>query len=140
MSISNVSASSIAAQQLNATQNPWQQGRQDFASLAAALQSGDLQGAQSAFADLQSILGAQSASSATASTTPAQNSISSDFSALKAALAANDLQSSQSAFQKLMQDLRGHRHGHGHHQAIQAATAPAGSAVAAAGSGLNATA
>jgi hypothetical protein len=130
MSISSVSTNTAPTQQVPSNQNAWQQGRQDFADLASALQSGDLQSAQSAFAKLQSALGNLTTGAAPATTaTSAQSGVDSDFNALKSALSSGDVQSAQSAFQKLMQDLKAqrHPHGHGHHHAVSGAAAPTAS-------------
>ena len=112
---------------------PWQtfaqsgthQRAQDFQSLRSALKSGDLTGAQQAFANMQKDL---QASSQTASTTTSPTSqtlpsskVSMDFQALQSVLQSGDLSGAQAAFAKLQQDLQSSgatkgAHRHHHHQ------------------------
>jgi DNA-binding FadR family transcriptional regulator len=92
-------------------QQQMQQRKTDWQSLASALQSGDLTGAQQAFSSLQAMQtgGNQGASS----TSP----ISSDFTALGKAIQSGDLNAAQTAFQKLQTDMQTMRaHHHHHHQ------------------------
>ena len=89
-----------------------QQVQQDYAQLASSLQSGDLAGAQSAFANLQQALQSQGTST-TQSTTESGTSSSSgsdtianDFSALGQALSSGNLSQAQSAFSQLQTDIQ----------------------------------
>lgn len=109
---------------LSSPQSSQNNRRQDFTELANALQSGNLQGAQQAYAQLEQSQGAQSASSSSSSNNP----ITADFAALGKALSSGDLSQAQSAFSQLQSDLktaqgtqqqgsqateaRGHRHHH----------------------------
>jgi hypothetical protein len=130
MSVSGVSSSSSSS--LN--QSDWfsliNQWMQDFKQLASSLQSGDLTGAQQAFAALQQLQqnnqsGSQSSTvqPASSSTNPIQN----DFTALSQALSSNNLSAAQSAFSQLQTDMltagpnsasggvQSAHHGHHHH-------------------------
>ena len=120
MSISGISASTDPYQAYQANgQNNVKQFRQDFQDLASALQSGDLSGAQQAFAALQQLLPNPSAGSQTSTGQQGngQNPFSADFSALDQALKSGDLKGAQDAFAKLQQDMqsvKGHHHHHHH--------------------------
>jgi len=107
MSVSGVSSSSTV------TQTDWRslvnQFKQDFKQLASSLQSGDLTGAQKAYAALQQLLqsnqsGGQSSNAQQASST--NNPIQNDFAALGSALQSGDLSSAQSAFSQLQTDMK----------------------------------
>lgn len=110
----------------------FKQRKQDFSTLANALSSGDLQGAQQAFASLQQDMqaiqqarGAQGAGpdgnfngNAQNGQGGAQGAASQrqqDFSALASALSSGDLQGAQKAFATLQQDMQALRQGHHHH-------------------------
>jgi hypothetical protein len=95
-----------------------QQRRQEFAALGQALQSGDLQSAQKAFAALNP--------SAASSTQAAQSS--SKFSGLAQALQSGDLAGAQKAFAAISS--------HGHHRQ-QAPTPPVLSSTSTVGSNVN---
>ena len=130
MSISSISSNSDNYQSYlaNGSNSLRQQSQQDFNSLAAALQSGDLSGAQNAFASLMQLIpnlssstNGQTQSAATSSTSNSSNgtsTVKSDFSVLGQALQSGDLTSAQNDFSKLMQDVqsigRGHHHHHHH--------------------------
>src|SRR5262249_17375708 len=104
----------------------------------SALQSGDLSGAQQAFAtlrqdmrsarrahhhhnggDSQSSSSTQNTSSTTSSNGSTQSQASKDFAALKSALQSGDLSSAQQAFASFQQDVQNtgatHHHHHHHH-------------------------
>jgi hypothetical protein len=109
----------------SAVQNPFQQRRTDFRALASALRSGDLAGAQQAFAawqqDAQGGPQGQGAQPG--------GSISNDMQSLQKALQSGDLAGAQKAFATLQQDMRSVHHGHGHHHhkhggGIPAVTSP----------------
>ena len=116
MSISSISgASSLVA----GSTSPFQQRRQDFQALAQALSSGDLSGAQSAFAALQQLAqtGANGTGGSTSSVTGAAattaagagnsgSPLASDWAALSSALSTNNLSAAQSAFAQLQSDFR----------------------------------
>ena len=132
MSISSVSFSS------SLTQTDWRdvisQWKQDFKQLASSLQSGDLSGAQQAYAALQQLQQSvqprgQSSNGQQASS---NNSIQNDFAALGQALGNGDLSTAQSAFSQLQTDMlaaaqngasgavQSAHHGHHHHHASSA--------------------
>ncbi len=121
MDVSSVSQTSslYASQQLNGMQSQ----RQNFQALAAALQSGNLSAAQSAFAQMMqnSPIG-QGTQSSTAS--PNQT-LTTDFSNLAKALQSGNVSDAQKAFATLQQDMSSvakTHHGHHRHHA-QAASA-----------------
>ena len=131
MNIASVDTGTIST----SASSTFQQRASDFKTLAQSLQSGDLSGAQSAFASLQQLAGAQSASTQASTTASSStNPIASDFASLGQALGSGDLSSAQQAFAKLQQDMQGvhggHHHHHGHGTA-QPTTAQTGSAPAA---------
>ena len=127
MSISSISSNSDYYQSYstNRSNSLKQQSQQDFNSLAEALQSGDLSGAQNAFASLMQLIpnssssiNSQTQSAATASTSNSSNgtsTVKSDFSVLGQALQSGDLTSAQNDFSKLMQDMQSIGGGHHHH-------------------------
>jgi hypothetical protein len=123
MSISSITPGAGVAQPW---QNVFQQQRQDFSQLAQALQTGDLSGAQQAYANLQSLQ--QSQSSSNSNSNPNESPIQKDFAALGQALASGNLSQAQSDFSQLQNDLKsafqnqagpqgttGTRRGHHHH-------------------------
>ncbi len=92
-----------------------QQVRQDYAQLSSSLQSGDLTGAQSAFASLQQALQSQGTiAEATpvggppipSTPTNSSDSITTDFNALGSALSSGNLTQAQSAFSQLQKDIQ----------------------------------
>jgi hypothetical protein len=119
MSTSVVSASS-SANAVTPQSSSTNLLQQTFKQLANSLQSGDLAGAQKAFASLTKQLQNSGAS-------PAPNSqLASDFSALGQALSSGDLTTAQGAFSKLQSDaqsaaptssqgVKSTHHGHHHH-------------------------
>ena len=134
MSIPNISSSSDYYQRfsINGSDSLRQQGQQDFKSLADALRSGDLSGAQSAFASLLSLLPNSSSSansktqseaiSSASSSSNGASSIISDLSALGQALQSSDLTGAQNDFLKLMQDMQSIGRGHHHHHKTSASS------------------
>jgi hypothetical protein len=115
MSVSGIS--SVTNPYPSAPQSAATQRRAAFRALASALQSGDLAGAQKAFATLQ-----PSGSNGQGT----QGPLSSDFNALASALQAGDLGAAQKAFATLQQDMQkvqGHHHHHHHHGRQQQASA-----------------
>jgi hypothetical protein len=137
MSISSISSNSDYFQNYsaNGSSSLKQQGQQDFQSLADALQSGDLSGAQSAFASLMQLLPNSSSSatsqtqsatiSSSSSTSNGTSSITNDLSALGQALQSGVLTGAQNDFSKLMQDTQaigGSSHHHHHHHKVSASS------------------
>ncbi len=90
--------------------------QQAFADLAEALESGDLEAAQTAFDTLQSFAPDNASTTTTADTTSTtsdssstsstSDGIASDMSALQEALQSGDLDSAQSLFETLLADLQ----------------------------------
>jgi hypothetical protein len=92
-----------------------QQVQQDYAQLTSSLQSGDLTGAQSAFASLQQALQSQGTIAEATPiggppipSTPTNSSdpITTDFNALGSALSSGNLTQAQSAFSQLEKDIQ----------------------------------
>jgi hypothetical protein len=142
MSISSVSfGNNPYAQGVQAGQSSaFQQRRQDFSALQSALGSGDLAGAQKAFASLQQDMqamgqarggrgadrdgdndgsgGAQTGQTGQTGQPSFQAQLDQrkqDFSALQSALSSGDLAGAQKAFASLQQDMRATGKGHHHH-------------------------
>ncbi len=124
MAISGV-CSNANAYQPNVQSN-FKQRQQDFQNLASALQSGDLTGAQNAFAALQKLQQGrqtQSGPQGDSSTNP----IRTDITALGKALQSGNISDAQTAFATLQKDFQslqqgqggqpvgGHHHHHHHH-------------------------
>lgn len=101
MPISAVSSSLVS--DLSQRKNPFQEIRQDFGQLANALENGDLNGAQSAYANIEQVL--QTASGASSST--GSDTLQNDFATLGQALQSGDLSQAQSAFAQLQNDAAG---------------------------------
>jgi hypothetical protein len=119
MTISGVS-SGFGAYQPGNTQQGFSQFRQDFRDLGAALQSGDMTGAQTAFSALQQLMqGGQSGSQGQQQNNSGQNQLSLDLAALGKALQSGDPSSAKDAFAKLQQDMQAagqtHHRRHSHH-------------------------
>jgi ribosomal protein S20 len=121
MSVSGISSGNnlypAALQSVNS------QRRTDFQALGSALQSGDLTGAQAAFAALQRDL---QGAGQTQAQSGVQSAAQSDYQNLASALQSGDLSSAQKAFAALQQDLQTvlHRHSHHHHHHHAGAVAP----------------
>jgi hypothetical protein len=100
-------------------QNNFKQRQQDFQNLADALQAGNLQGAQQAFAALQK--DRSSSPNVTSVTGTSQTGESSplrqDIQTLQSALQANDLAGAQKALTNFQHDLQqaGQAHHYRHH-------------------------
>src|SRR6185369_11694540 len=90
-------------------QNPFKTIKQDFQKLQSALKSGDLKGAQDAYAQLKQDLPADSSGSSTSSQPRT------DLDAIGAALQSNDLTGAQKAFATFQQDVKAARGAHGRH-------------------------
>ncbi|MHB9119606.1 MAG: hypothetical protein ACYC2R_15245 [Burkholderiales bacterium] len=168
MSISSISSGSNpyvqnAQSGASGLSDLFKQRKQDFSSLASALKSGDLQGAQQAFASLQQdkqtiqqSRGAQGAGggdsdgdndgskSGQAGAQGIGSQRSKDFAALSSALGSGDLQGAQQAFATLQQDIQTSRQGHHHHHQQGAGVQPSAStstgSTASTGSTVNVTA
>lgn len=121
MSVSNVSTSGG----VNATdpRTAFKQSRADFQALASALQSGDLDASQQAFAQLQKDNPrlAQALSSAPSSS---DNPRVADLKSLASALQSGDITSAQQAFASLQQAGGAKRHHHHHHAASDSLPLP----------------
>lgn len=129
MSISSLpTASSLYAQssQQSSPISPLKQAQTDFAALSQALASGNLTGAQQAYAafqqDMQGIQSAQGSVHSASAVGSTQNPLQSDLSAVGAALKSSNLTAAQNAFANLQQGLQSaqqsqaaHAHHHHHH-------------------------
>src|SRR6185295_2693196 len=104
MNISGVSSTNSPYDYQTQIQSSFKQRAEDFKSLESALQSGDLSGAQQAFATLtQDGRPVQQAGSAGKS---GNGQAATDFQALQTALQSNDLAEAQKAFSTLKQDIQ----------------------------------
>jgi hypothetical protein len=92
-------------------QNPFKAIKQDFQKLGSALKSGDLKGAQEAYAQLKNDLPASKDSSGTSPSSQPRT----DLDAIGSALQSNDLPGAQKAFATFQQDVKATRGAHGHH-------------------------
>src|SRR5208337_560624 len=106
MSISPLSTNLVSDLSQQHRQNPFQQIQQDFNQLASALQSGDLTDAQSAYSNIQQLLGGNQNSSNSNTGSNGSNPIQNDFAALGQALQSGDLTQAQSAFLQLQNDVQ----------------------------------
>jgi len=110
------------AQYQPALRSGFKQRSQDFKALESSLQSGDLTGAQQAFADLQKDLpnSSQTTAATSSNASAPTGQLGTDFQALQSALQAGDLSGAQGAFATLKQDMQSagatHRAHHHHHQ------------------------
>jgi len=139
MSISSVSNSTnLQSSQMS---DAFKQRKQDFAALASALQSGDLAGAQKAFATLQQdklaigqAQGGQgnNSSAVSQSSQGGATSMQDLMNQLKQALSSGDLQGAQQAFASLQQNMQANR-GHGHHHHHGGGSQPSSSSTASVG-------
>jgi hypothetical protein len=95
-------------------QASYNQQRSDFQALASALQSGDINSAQQAFAQLQkdSPRLAQALSSDPSSSDSPRIA---DLKSLASALKSGDISGAQQAFAKLQTEVKSAHHGHHHH-------------------------
>ncbi|MGP0071704.1 MAG: hypothetical protein ACLPWF_07190 [Bryobacteraceae bacterium] len=106
MSISALSSNLIADLSQQYQQNPFQKIQQDFKQLASDLQSGDMSGAQSAYASIEQLLPANQSSSSSPTGSNGSSTIQNDFAALGQALQSGDLSQAQSAFSQLQSDFK----------------------------------
>ena len=141
----------MSVQGINASTNPYVPNTQagsvsavsEFKNLVQAIQSGDLKTAQSAYSQLQGLVGNNQVSQSTSTTQSAspQNQLSSDFAAIGKALQSGDMNSAQSALKKLGEDLQSarkthrHHHHHGAHAPSDATTSSSAASGVAAASG-----
>ena len=110
MSVSSIGSAQTYLPPTGSTQRPFQQIKQTFSDLSDALNAGDLQSAQAAFASLQSLQPPGAAN--------AQSPLAADISSLGQALQSGDIKGAQQAFAQLQQDsqsLKGSHHHHRHH-------------------------
>ena len=95
--------------------------RQQFGQLVAAIKSGDLSGAQQAYADLSQLQSSGAGPAANAS-----NPVSKALNQIGQALQGGDISGAQQALAALSQQAQGAHHGHHHHGGGKsAAPAPA---------------
>jgi ribosomal protein S20 len=94
------------------------QFKQDIQALQTALAAGNLEGAQKAFAAVQTDTSQFRASNATKTSDSAQggsNPVQKDLQALQSALSAGDIAGAQKAFSAFQSDVKSARTHHGHH-------------------------
>jgi DNA-binding FadR family transcriptional regulator len=118
MTVSGISTSTDL-NQTSSTQTKFKQVKDDYQLLGQALQSGDLNAAQQAFAALQQLIpnlssGSQAQNGQQGSS---QNPLLTDLNAIGKALQSGDLSAAKAAFAKLQQDvqsvsIKGHHHRH----------------------------
>jgi hypothetical protein len=127
MSISPLSTNLLSDLSQQHRQNPFQQIQQDFSQLASALQSGDLTDAQSAYSNIQQLLGSNQNQNSSNSNTGSNgaNPIQNDFAALGQALQSGDLTQAQSAFSQLQSDVQASQQSRSNAAAAAAPPAPA---------------
>jgi ribosomal protein S20 len=116
MTVSSVS-STLSTYQTD-VQSPRNQSVQAFKALQSALQSGDLSGAQTAFAALQKDLQPPSQTTQASSATGQSTQMSQggqDLETLANALSSGELSGAQQAFASLQQDLQGTGRARRHH-------------------------
>jgi hypothetical protein len=122
MSISSVSSASNLYSQSSQV-SPFKQAQTDFAALSQALSSGNLAGAQQAYAafqqDMQGIQSAQGTVQSTSAAGSTQNTLQGDLSAVGQALQSGNLTAAQNAFANLQQGMQSaqsqNQTGHAHH-------------------------
>ena len=121
MAVSAVSSTSSFQQT-----SPQAQFRQDFTQLAKSIQSGDLSGAQQAFASLSQLQGNGQGPGSNPNSPFGQA-----LSQIGQALQNGDISGAQQALQSLAQQAQGgHHHHHGHAQASGGSDSTASSAAA----------
>jgi hypothetical protein len=155
MSVTSVSSTAGGLQNIDSNQfSAFKQRRQDFQALAQALGSGDLTGAQKAFAafqqDMQTIRQSRAGQQSQTGQQSSQTSVKDAIDALGKALSAGDLSGAQKALDTLKQDFQSmaqsKAHGHHHHrhtdsaQSASGANAPTATGSAAPTTGINTTA
>src|SRR3954463_8097100 len=110
------SVSTASLDYAGASQGPaavLKQRRADLNALKTALQSGDLAGAQKAFALQQDLQSTQGAAGQRGDASGQSSTLAKDLDALKTALQSGDLTGAQNAFASVQQDMRtGHAHRH----------------------------
>lgn len=100
-------------------QSRFQQIQQQFSALGNALSTGNLQGAQTAFASLQALQpqpNGQSTSPATSNSQTPQNGFQSALASLGQSLSTGDLSGAQKAFSQLQSLAKTQHKGHHHHR------------------------
>ena len=107
MTVSGISTSTDL-NQTSSTQTKFKQVKNDYQLLGQALQSGDLNAAQQAFAALQQLIpnlssGSQAQNGQQGSS---QNPLLTDLNTIGKALQSGDLSAAKSAFAKLQQDVQ----------------------------------
>ena len=131
--MSDLSVSSATSSVGSTPQAQWAQTKNLWDQLGQALQSGDLAGAQKAFAALQANAPQGPASQVQgAATSNGQGSATQNpMSALASALQSGNLAAAQKAFSQIQQ-TQGHHHHHHHHESqASTSTAPTASTDAA---------
>jgi len=129
--MSDLSVSSATSSVGSTQQTQWAQTKSLWDQLGQALQSGDLAGAQKAFAALQANApqGAASQAQGAAASNGQGSSSQNPMSALASALQSGNLAAAQQAFSQIQQ-TQGHHHHH-HHGSQSSSSTPAASDTAA---------
>lgn len=126
MSVSSITSSTASGLNQVNWRSTVKQGKQDFGQLLGALQSGDVSGAQQAYAAMQQLLPVQAATPADSSgaTSGGANSdtVKADFSALGKALSSGSLTGAQDAVAQLQKDAQAYRQAHPSHGHLDRAT------------------
>jgi hypothetical protein len=118
MSIGAVSSNNPSA---SGMPNGIDQMRQDFQSLQNSLASGDLAGAQNAFAAVQQDFQNFKPQNAGTSTSQGTSQVQQDLQSLQNALSSGDIDSAKQALAAFQQDVK-KAHGHHHHNGGSDAT------------------
>ncbi len=123
--MSDLSVSSATSSVGSTQQSQWAQTKSLWDQLGQALQSGDLAGAQKAFAALQAKApqGAASQAQGAAASNGQGNSSQNPMSALASALQSGNLAAAQQAFSQIQQ-TQGHHHHHHHHGSQSSTSTP----------------
>lgn len=140
MAISAISSSATSAV---ASSNPWTDFRKTFLTLAQAINSGDLSGAQQAYSALTQLQSGNQGLGA-----DPNNPLTQALNQIGQSLQDGDITGAQQALASLQQQTQGaHRHHHHHHGggsadngAVPAVGAPTDSTSTSSGSGVNLTA
>ena len=125
MSVSEISSNG-SGYESNMTVQTHKQQRQDFGALSKALGSGDLAGAQKAFAALQQDMQKMQQTKGAGSQAGQNSAVKTDMDALASALNSGDVSGAQKAFAAVQQDMKNAHKGVHHHGSAGGNVANAG--------------